>query len=172
MLRLNKKTEYALLALRFMSRQEEATLPRASRERGDAGEEPSERQVSGTAELASAKAIAAWYSIPEMLLAKVLQVLKRAELVAATKGSGGGYRLSRPLEQIPLLTVLDLFNEHVQLVDCLGDDHEACQQAAQCDIRGPLDVLNRAIMTPLSRMSVADLFTEESPRPRALSIFR
>ena len=149
MLRLNKKTEYALLALRFMSRQEEP-------------------------ELASAKVIAAWYNIPEMLLAKVLQVLKRAQLVDATKGSGGGYRLNRPLNGVPLLEVLDLFNEHVQLVDCLGEDHEECQQIAQCDIRGPLDVLNRAIMAPLSRMSVADLFEEEhaAPRPRGLSIYR
>lgn len=149
MLRLNKKTEYALLALRYMSRQDEP-------------------------DLASAKAIAGFYNIPEMLLAKVLQVLKRAGLVDATKGSAGGYRLRRTLDEIPLLSLLDLFNEQVQLVDCLGDDHGDCQQLAQCDIRGPLNVLNDAIMTPLARMTVRDLFTEESraPKPRVLSIFR
>ncbi|MCA9516851.1 MAG: Rrf2 family transcriptional regulator [Myxococcales bacterium] len=147
MLKLNKKTEYALLALRFMSRE--------------------------TA-LSSAKSIAAWYAIPEMLLAKVLQALKHADIIAGTKGSGGGYALSRPLAEIPLLSVLDLFNEHVQLVDCLGDDHDGCQQQAHCDIRSPLSVLNDAILEPLRRMTVQDLFRDEhaSARPRALSIYR
>lgn len=147
MLKLNKKTEYALLALRFMSRE---------------------------TSLSSARSIAAWYAIPETLLAKVLQALKRAELIEGTKGSGGGYALAKPLAAIPLLTVLDLFNEQVQLVDCLGEDHDGCQQQAHCDIRSPLTVLNDAILKPLRRMSVQDLFREEpeAARPKVLSIFR
>ena len=148
MLRLTKKTEYALLALRYLSRQEAGP--------------------------ASTREIAAHYNIPEMLLAKVLQVLKRRGIVRATKGAGGGYNLSRGLEAVPLLDVLTAFNEQTSLVECLGHG-EVCAQRDQCDIRGPLEVLNQAIMGPLRAMSVRDLFAAEAgamAQPKGLSIFR
>ncbi|MCC6623483.1 MAG: Rrf2 family transcriptional regulator [Deltaproteobacteria bacterium] len=164
MLRLNKKTEYALLALRQLA------------------------SGVGASEHVTARAIAGRYNIPEMLLAKVLQRLKRHGLVTAAKGSGGGYRLARPLAEVPLLTVLGLFDGEASLVQC-QDTHGDCQQLAACDIRGPLAVLSRAILAPLERMSLAELFADAAPamstsavsqpegapmgriiRPRALSI--
>jgi len=131
-LRLTKKTEYALLALRSLAR--------------------------ATDELVTTKAIAQRYQIPEMLLAKVLQKLKKQGIVAATKGSGGGYRLARDLGALPLTDVLGLFDEHKTLVECQDEDGGQCQQSAHCDIKGPLEVLNAAVMEPLRRMSVRDLF--------------
>lgn len=138
MLRLTKKTEYALLALRSLAR--------------------------ATDELVTTKAIAQRYQIPEMLLAKVLQKLKKQGIVAATKGSGGGYRLARDLGALPLTDVLGLFDEHKTLVECQDEDGGQCQQSAHCDIKGPLEVLNAAVMEPLRRMTVRDLFIAP-PRP-------
>lgn len=132
MLRLNKKTEYALLALRSLAR--------------------------ATDGLVTAKVIAQRYQIPEMLLAKVLQKLKKHGIVAAAKGSGGGYRLARDLTALPLTDVLGLFDEHTTLVECQDEHGSTCQQSAHCDIKGPLAILNAAVMEPLKRMSVADLF--------------
>ncbi|MFO0750451.1 MAG: Rrf2 family transcriptional regulator [Myxococcota bacterium] len=153
MLRLNKKTEYALLALRQLGESHVVPAP-----------------ALGDVPLVTAKAIAARYKIPEMLLAKVLQRLKKQGLVSAAKGSGGGYRLARPLAEVPLLTVLTLFDGEASLVEC-QDTHGDCQQLAQCDVRGPLAVLNRAILAPLERMSLADLFVSDahSPPPPASS---
>lgn len=133
MLRLTKKTEYALLALRSL-----------------------ERAPSG---LLTTKAIAQRYQIPEMLLAKVLQKLKKHGVVAAAKGSGGGYRLARDLGGLPFTEVLGLFDEHKTLVQCQDEHGGSCEQAAHCDIKGPLEVLNAAVMEPLRRMSVRDLFS-------------
>ncbi len=141
MLRLNKKTEYALLALRSLARASDA----AGGEARPAG-------------VVTAKAIAQRYQIPEMLLAKVLQKLKRHGIVAAAKGSGGGYSLARDLGGLPLTDVLALFDEHKTLVECQDDDGGNCQQSAHCDIKGPLEVLNAAVMEPLRKMSVRDLF--------------
>jgi len=168
-LRLNKKTEYALLALRQL-----ASASASPREAGTIAVGP-----------LTAKAIALRYNIPEMLLAKVLQRLKRHGLVTAAKGSGGGYRLARPLTEVPLLVVLNLFDGESSLVQC-QEEHGACQQLAACDIRGPLAVLNRAMLAPLERMTLADLFApaahaggldDAAPlplghvvRPRALSL--
>ncbi len=70
--------------------------------------------------------------------------------------------------------VLALFNEHVRLVECLGEGHEGCQQEHHCDIRGPLEVLDRALMEPLKRLTVAELFINDvdRSRPSTLSIYR
>ncbi|MFT7583239.1 MAG: Rrf2 family protein [Myxococcota bacterium] len=156
MLRLNKKTEYALLALRYLGR----TDPDA---------EPS---ALAPGIHASAREIATWYNIPEGLLAKVLQGLKRLGVLTATKGGRGGYRLGRPLSQVPLLQILTAFSGEPGLVECISDNHDTCAQARQCDIKGPLEVLNRAVMQPLQRMSVQDLFIGETRQdtPRMFSI--
>lgn len=148
MLRLTKKTEYALLALRSLAT--------------GAGQ----AQQGTTAELVTARAIAQRYQIPEMLLAKVLQRLKKSGIVVAAKGSGGGYRLARPLTEVPLISVLSLFDEHTSLVEC-QDDHGTCQQLESCDIRGPLAVLNAAVTEPLKRMTVQDLFVTPRVAERA-----
>ena len=153
MLRLTKKTEYALLALRSL-----AGVPGPRRPDGTV-------EVVAPTELVTARAIAQRYQIPEMLLAKVLQRLKNSGIVVAAKGSGGGYRLARPLGEVPLLTVLSLFDEHTNLVEC-QDDHGRCQQLESCDIKGPLSVLNAALMEPLKRMTVEEFFVPpRTPRP-------
>lgn len=138
-LRLTKKTEYALLALRSLARASDG--------------------------LVTTKAIAQRYQIPEMLLAKVLQKLKKHGIVSGAKGSGGGYRLATDLGALPLTELLGMFDEHKSLVECQDEDGGQCQQVARCDIKGPLQVLNEAIMEPLRRMSVRDLFQPESVAP-------
>lgn len=149
MLRLTKKTEYALLALRYLGR-------------------PTADGVAAAA--VSVREISAWYNIPDGLLAKVLQGLKRVGVVTATKGSGGGYRLQRPLTEVPLLQILTAFSGEPGLVECISDNHDTCAQASQCDIKGPLEVLNQAVMQPLQRMSVQDLFVGET-RGNQASVF-
>ncbi len=145
MFKLNKKTEYALLALRHVS-----------------------QQAAG--ETVSAKEIAARYDIPEMLLAKVLQTLKRGGVLASTQGSAGGYRLDVPLSEVAFTQVLELFNEQTALVDCTAAAPCSCQQQVHCDIRGPLQRLQDTIMAQVRHLTLADLF--EPAQPRNLSIFR
>lgn len=150
MLKLNRKTEYALLALRYMVEQ-------------------------GADVVTSVREIAAHYNIPEMLLAKVLQRLKHGDLVTSVKGSAGGYALARPATTMGLLDVLSLFNEQTHLVDCM--DVEApcdCQQQEHCDIRQPMEALNAMITELLRNFTVDSFFRADmsASRPRNLSIYR
>ncbi len=133
MLKLHKKTEYALLALRYLSRLKPA-------------------------ECATTRSIATSYNIPETLLAKVLQTLRTGSIVTATQGAQGGYALAQPLTEISLVTLFALCREQSRLVECIGDEACSCQQGPHCDIKGPLAILNDAMMRPIRHMSVADLF--------------
>ena len=57
--------------------------------------------------------------VPANYLSKILLVLKRAGIVEATRGMGGGYRLSRPAAQVHLAEVVDLFDPIDDLPECL-----------------------------------------------------
>ena len=70
MLRLSKKADYALMAMKHLAL------------RGDRGS-------------SSAREIASQYDIPIELLAKVLQRLVRRGLLASQQGTRGGYQLAR-----------------------------------------------------------------------------
>src|ERR1700757_4424895 len=49
--------------------------------------------------------------IPANYLSKVLLTLRNAGLVNTTRGSGGGYRLAKPANEILLIKVVELFEE-------------------------------------------------------------
>lgn len=141
MIHLNRKTEYALLALRYLS------------ERGAHGP-------------CSVHAISTYYCVPEMVLAKVLQRLKSGDLVTAQKGAGGGYTLKRSTRDIAFTDVLRLFAESTYMVDCLPDSsHNDCQQGAKCDIRRPLEMLNNALLRHLDGLSLQVFFASATVTP-------
>ena len=75
MLRLSKKADYALMAMKHLAEK-------------------------GGASSTSAREIAEQYDIPLELMAKVLQRLVRNGLLASTQGTRGGYILQRSPETI------------------------------------------------------------------------
>ena len=62
----------------------------------------------------------------EQLFAK----LRRNELVTSVRGPGGGYRLSRPVQQIFVAEIVDAVNENVDATGCRGTSD--CQQGETC----------------------------------------
>ncbi len=62
----------------------------------------------------------------EQLFAK----LRRSELVCSVRGPGGGYRLSRPVQQIFVAEIVDAVNENVDATGCGGSTN--CQQGEIC----------------------------------------
>ena len=133
MLKFNRRTEYALLALRFLSAPDRGVV--------------------------SVHAVAEHYAIPEPLLAKVLQQLKRGGLTTATKGAAGGYTLTRQLDKVPLMEVLDLFDESTHLVSCLEQENGCdCHLHPACDIRDGMMSLNELMTAQLRQLSVEKFF--------------
>ncbi|WP_329520715.1 RrF2 family transcriptional regulator [Spirillospora sp. NBC_01491] len=56
---------------------------------------------------ASAAQLALYFDLPAAYLAKQLQALTRAGLLAATTGPRGGFRLARPTSEITLLEIVE-----------------------------------------------------------------
>jgi Rrf2 family protein len=131
MLRLSKKADYALLAMRHMA-------ARADRS------------------AVSARELAETYDIPAELLAKVLQRLVRAGLLASHQGIRGGYGLGRRAEAISVADVIQTIDGPLTVTACSDTDH-SCEQYAKCNIRDPLWRIKDRIVSALAATSVADL---------------
>src|ERR1041385_4829475 len=112
MLKLTKKADYGLIALRHLA--------------------------SG-AKTASAKEIAERYRIPLPLLSKVLQTLVRAGLLVSEQGASGGYKLARDPHEISALEVIRSIDGPIILTQCFTEHDEPveCEQSEMCPGREP-----------------------------------
>ena len=130
MLKLNKKTGYALIALQHMQGKSHNDIP-------------------------SAKEVAEEFDLPVSLLAKVLQLLAKHNIIEPIQGPSGGYRLNKPLEEIKLNDFIEIIEGPVGLVDCLHDPD--CGHIGTCNIRLPIERVNNTIKELFSNMTLADL---------------
>ena len=103
MLRLSKKSDYALISMKHLAM------------RPDGGASSSAREISES------------YDIPLELLAKVLQRLVRARLLVSVQGTRGGYRLARHASAISVADVIQAVDGPVTVTACSEDDHN-CDQ--------------------------------------------
>jgi Rrf2 family protein len=131
MLRLSKKADYALIAMKHL-----ATRPDGAS--------------------ASAREIAEQYDIPVELLAKVLQRLARRTLVTSHQGTRGGYRLARPVNQISVADIIQAIDGPLTVTACSTED-ENCGQYAKCSVRDPLWKIKDRIVSALSTCSLQEI---------------
>ncbi len=104
---------------------------------------------------ATASQIARTFSISAAHLVKVLQTLSRAGLIEATRGRGGGYRLSRPARKIRLLELVEAIEGKLEVHECLLR-HPMCHNR-KC-ILGPLvRNINSQTLDYLKKHTVAEL---------------
>ncbi|MCU0227472.1 MAG: SUF system Fe-S cluster assembly regulator [Bryobacterales bacterium] len=138
MLKLTKKADYGLIALRHLAM---AGDPTAS---------------------SSAKQIAEQYGVPLPLLSKVLQRLARSGFLESLQGTNGGYRLARPSHEMSVLDVIHTIDGPVILTSCFHDDQE-CDHTNNCTVREPLRKVHEAISNLLSSITIADISSGDIP---------
>jgi Rrf2 family protein len=136
MLKLTKKADYGLIALRHLA------LSRPNRS-------------------ASAKEIADTYGIPLPLLSKVLQKLARAGLLTAVYGTNGGYKLARDPEKISALEAIRTIDGPIILTSCFSKSG-GCGQSGRCSVREPLRRIHEGILELLESITILEM-SEDAP---------
>lgn len=71
-------------------------------------------------------------SIPASYLSKILLTLKRAGIVEATRGTGGGYRLARPADEITLAEVVGVLDPPRSPGSCFLGGGRECGSESPC----------------------------------------
>jgi Rrf2 family protein len=135
MLKLTKKADYGLIALKHLAT----------------------KRAGGSA---SAKEIADSYGIPLPLLSRVLQKLARSGFLKSEHGTNGGYRLARDARQISTLEVVRSIDGPILLTACFTE-HGGCDQSEKCTVREPLRKVHESILRLLAGISISDLTQDE-----------
>jgi Rrf2 family protein len=148
MLRLTKKADYGLMALKYLAEQALAGM--------------------GALHAQSAKDIAEAYHIPPQLLAKILQTLTRAGILISTAGTNGGYALARPASEINAFEVIRAIDGPLFITSCITI-HGTCDLHGHCTIKEPLRKVNDSIKDLLSGIRIADLVDPDSPPAQAVA---
>jgi len=132
MLLLNRKTEYAMIALRHLAvhRPSAATL--------------------------SVQSIADRFHLPVILLSKIMQQLKHLGYVQSKKGRSGGYVLSSELADISFVDFLAQMGETVEMVSCVEVGGKMCAQFEVCEIKAPIAGVQKVVLDAMSSISLED----------------
>ena len=133
MIRLSKRVEYGLIAIRHI-----ATKP--------------------AGEIVTAKEIADTYGIPYELLSKVLQKLTKSGLISSHQGMRGGYTLARPPADIPVSLIISAIEGTRQaIVQCLSEVPQTCTVFTVCTIKSPLTKVQANIERAFSTMNLSEI---------------
>ena len=146
MLKLTKKADYGLIALKHLAVR---ALSGGDQPSGSA-KEPS----------ASAKEIADTYGIPLPLLSKILQKLTKLGFLHAEHGTNGGYRLAKDARQITTLDVIRAIDGPILLTVCFTE-HGECSHTEKCIVREPLRKVHEGILKLLSSITIFDMSRDD-----------
>lgn len=118
MIRLNRKIEYAMVALKHLS-------------------------CKKPNELTSAAEISEKFKTPFDATSRVLQIMAQRGLLRSEQGAHGGYKIAQDLEKVTLYDLSNMILGPVEIVKCLQDDQGHCELSSSCNIKTPAQNLNQ-----------------------------
>jgi Rrf2 family protein len=136
MLKLTKKADYGLMAMKHLA----------------------EHAEQGSC---SAKDVADAYHIPQEALAKILQRLVKAGLLHSQHGTNGGYTLARDPGMISAFEVIRAIDGPLFITSCVTVRGE-CDQSDRCSIREPLRRVSHGIEELLRSITILEMKEESA----------
>ncbi|MEO8446816.1 MAG: Rrf2 family transcriptional regulator [bacterium] len=131
MIRISKKVEYALMALKFITNSDH--------------------------KLVTAREISNNNNIPYDLLSKILQKLKSENILESNQGTNGGYFMKKRPEDIPLYNLMSAIDGDIAIAECLNDNAEKdCTMLDTCLIKSPITKLQKEVEELFKRKTISD----------------
>lgn len=139
MLRLNRKLEYATIALKHM-------------------------KDKYPGQLTSAKEISDTYGLPFDVTAKTLQLMAKKGLLKSEHGPDGGYQIVKDLTKVSLLDLIQMILGPVEFAKCLGGG--GCDIDTTCNIKDSMGLLKSKLLDFYRGLSLWDLLTPATTQSR------
>ncbi|GFZ89218.1 putative HTH-type transcriptional regulator [Rickettsiales bacterium] len=134
---INNKTRYAITAVIDIAKNSQGKLP------------------ISLSKVADRQCISLGY------LEQIFALLKKAEIVKAAKGPGGGYTLMKHPAQIPLLDIINATEETIEMTKCKGQ--KDCINGEKCITHDVWQNLNSHIMMYFKQISLVDVIQNRIP---------
>lgn len=143
MFKINRKVEYALIALKHMSQK-------------------------APGQLTSAKEICDIYHTPFDPTSRVLQIMTQDEILRAEQGAHGGYQILKDLSRVTLKNLSDIIVGPIEIASCFHGNYSHCELTNSCSVIGPLLNLNEKISELFTTIKVADLLGGKNQSEKAI----
>lgn len=95
--------------------------------------------------------------IPPQYLSKIMLTLRHAGYVAAARGAGGGYRLVKPANSIPLIDVMELFEGAAARPQCFLGINNECNPDYPCSAHSSWGALRAMYLGFLEHTMVSEI---------------
>lgn len=135
---MNRKVEYALMALKYMS-----------------------TKYGG--QLTTAKEISEVSGVPFDATARVMQIMAQNGLLKSEQGAHGGYLIACNLARVSFHQLLEMILGPLGVVKCLHAA-EDCEMSGHCSIQSPLSLLNQKLVGFYSELTLQDLLQTKDLR--------
>jgi Rrf2 family protein len=142
MFKISKKVEYSLMALKFMAEKNE---------------------------LITARELELQFSVPFDTMAKVLQLLNAKGVLESTKGTKGGYTLTKDLYQLTYAQLVEYIEGKKSMMVCLTSKGTICDKHNTCNIISPLDYLNRKTSAFYAQLTIGEILFGEKVKEQKIA---
>ncbi|MCR4337265.1 MAG: Rrf2 family transcriptional regulator [Candidatus Omnitrophica bacterium] len=132
MFKINRKIEYALVSLKYMSRK-------------------------SPGQLTSAKEICDAYHTPFDPTSRVLQLMAQKGILHAEQGAHGGYQIIKDLTKINVGDLSDIIVGPIKITDCMHGNYSHCGLTSSCNVIAPMLNLNEKISEIFHQVTVSEL---------------
>jgi FeS assembly SUF system regulator len=114
------------------------------------------RHCGGVARL-NATSLAEETGLPLPTVQKLVSRLSAAGLIESARGTGGGFRLSRPAAAISLADIVEAIEGPIALTACVDEGRHDCCIEENCRVKPHWNIVNGAVRGALAGVSLATL---------------
>ena len=110
------------------------------------------------------KDIADRQNISKKYLEQIIPILGKSDILKTTRGSQGGYMLSKSPDKYTVGEILRLTEGSLAPVDCLNQDPIQCERSSECATLPVWQGLNRVINEYLDSITLQDILDQQRER--------
>jgi Rrf2 family protein len=97
--------------------------------------------------------------IPSKFLSKILQRLAQKKILSSTRGIKGGFKISKPLNEITLYDIVETIDGPIALNKCLIDGFD-CRRKQLCPVHIIWEETQEELKKVLSKKTIENLIEE------------
>ncbi|ATY33596.1 SUF system Fe-S cluster assembly regulator [Sphingomonas psychrotolerans] len=101
--------------------------------------------------------------LPLPTVQKLVSKLSAAGLIESARGTGGGFRLSRPPAAITVADIVEAIEGPIALTTCVDSGRHDCAVEGTCRVRPHWNAVNGAVKGALAGVSLAQLSSSPAP---------
>lgn len=96
-------------------------------------------------------------SLPHAFVSQIMAPLRKAGLVEAREGAGGGYKLTRTPNSIPVGEIIRAIDGNIAIVRCMQHEKSQCDSHGACGLPPFWNKVSAILSETFNGMTLADL---------------